>query len=385
MKKIFSMLIYVMTVLNVFAWPHVVIDKIRYEIRNDSYAIAYYPADKNDVIEGDIVIRDYVESDGSSYPVTVVGDIKVQSPGQKLCMPETIREIWCGMAPVTIDVLPDGLEHVSVYALSAAYLPQEIYLPSIKDLAPFSFNGNVYGVENIRIGSDLNALGEYAFIYSNVKNIEFEDGVCGDTQPRLFSNYAFSGINNIEELKLPKYEGLKLGDCVVQWCENLKRVIFPDVRQYVYGYCSRYSIEEYMIMYVPVYGYFFKDCPKLKEIVCMGEIPIEITNIDNFKEKNQWVENTAEEFTFMDNIDECVLKVPAGSEALYRAHPVWGRFQTILGFENGDYDLVSINSVEADKDATPVYYNLQGIQVKEPVKGQLYIRKAGAETTKMVY
>ena len=83
-------------------------------------------------------------------------------------------------------------------------------------------------------------------------------------------------------------------------------------------------------------------------------------------------------------MDGCVLKVPAGSEALYRAHPVWGRFQTILGFENGDYNLVSINSVEADKDATPVYYNLQGIQVKEPVKGQLYIRKAGAETTKVI-
>ena len=118
--------------------------------------------------------------------------------------------------------------------------------------------------------------------------------------------------------------------------------------------------------------------------MCDGKNPPEVTALEGFKDRHVAWGCDVDAFDIVDNMDGCVLKVPAGSEELYRADPVWGRFQTILGFENGDYNLVSINSVKADENSEPVYYNLQGIQVKEPVKGQIYIRKAGAETTKVI-
>ena len=88
----------------------------------------------------------------------------------------------------------------------------------------------------------------------------------------------------------------------------------------------------------------------------------------------------------MDNIDDCVLKVPAGSEELYRADPVWGKFKTIYGFENGDYTSIVMPEVAApEAEAVPLYHNLQGMRVEHPVRGQLYIRTVGSRTDKVVY
>ncbi len=43
-----------------------------------------------------------------------------------------------------------------------------------------------------------------------------------------------------------------------------------------------------------------------------------------------------------------------------------------------------VETIEADNDATAEYYNLQGIRVNEPVKGQLYIVRKGNEVSKIV-
>lgn len=48
-----------------------------------------------------------------------------------------------------------------------------------------------------------------------------------------------------------------------------------------------------------------------------------------------------------------------------------------------DLSLASINGVDAD-EATPVYYNMQGIRVANPEKGQILIRKAGSKVSKVV-
>ena len=382
MKKIFTVLFAAMA-LNSFAESaRVTIDGLEYEVIKNDYAYVSL-SDKANTIKGDVVIKNHVDIDSKTYPVTIIGDIIVEE-GKKIVLPETAKEIWGRFGPGVIESFPKGIEMFLGNNFYGTKLPEEICLLSVKSIGPNTFY-LAEGVRKVNIGNNLISLGANAFSITEIDEIAFDsDGQNSDFPSCVFSNWTFDLMYNIKELKLPAHNGIKLGDCIAQNCEALERVIFPDMKSIEYGYNSLISDITIIGQGVPVYGYFFKDCPKLKEIVCLGETPIEITNIDNFKEKNTWVKNTAEEFTFMDNMDECVLKVPAGSEALYREDPVWGRFQTILGFENGDYNLVSINSVEADENAEPVYYNLQGIQVKEPVKGQLYIRKAGAETTKVI-
>ncbi len=386
MKKLFAAL-FAISMLNASAeLPSVIIDGLEYFLVNDEYAAVCTPS--KTIIENDVIIENKVTIDGIVYPVTQVWNLDISSEWINVSLPESITKISGRMFHADIQYIPENLTDISSDGLSVTRLPEKLCLSSIENIGPNTFVGTER-IKKIIIGAKLNALGEGAFIDSEVEVIEFEDRADSELNYVSFiADGAFYYASNLKELKFPKWVDVEYGDCAVLSCENLERVIFPDVPTIKYGYHKRYTDVMLEDRYVPIYGYLFRDCPKLKEIVCMGETPARITNIENFKEKCNSILYeeiySAEEFTFMDNMDGCVLKVPAGSEELYRADPVWGRFQTILGFENGDYNLVSINSVETDENLEPVYYNLQGIQVKEPVKGQLYIRKAGVETTKVI-
>lgn len=120
-------------------------------------------------------------------------------------------------------------------------------------------------------------------------------------------------------------------------------------------------------------------CEKLAEIVCLGSVPPELTGID---ETAKYDNHTG--FWITDNMDQCILKVPAGSEEKYRQDPVWGKFKTIYGFENCDYTSISTVPAAEQSESAPVYYNMQGIKVTNPTKGQLYIRTTGSKTEKIV-
>ena len=345
--------------------------------------------------DGDVVIPDKVLINDRNYIVSAVGDFAfdIAEYGKKIWLPNTIKTIgaWAIGCPyllgdcpgyATVTNVPESLEIIEDAAFGWTTLPDIICLPFVKFLGPTAFGGT--NIKSLRLGGKLSAIHSYALAETKITELIFEDGkqtsYYNGTHPYI-SNWAFLSMP-ITELKLPKWENMALGDCVIAHCLELERLVFPDVECIEYGY--DYYFYPSAMETTKVYGCFISDCPKLKEIVCDGENPPEITALEGFKDCNVVWGRDVDAFDIVDNMEGCVLKVPAGSEALYRAHPVWGRFQTILGFENGDYDLVSINSVEADKDATPVYYNLQGIQVKEPVKGLLYIRKAGAETTKVI-
>lgn len=337
-------------------------------------------------IDGDINIRNYVEYKGMLYQVIFIGKINVKAKGQKVNLPETAQCIVRqGVARAKIEAVPESVMELKEEAFYESELPEDISLPQIYEIREMAFSKTT-GVRKLTLGGTLFIVGKHAFSESEIEEIVFEDGT-HDFSFRTpdVETGAFFGIDNIKELKLPKWQNMKFRDCIVDDCKNLERVVFPDLESVEYGY----SGGGYAARRDPIYGHIIRNCPNLKEVVCLGETPIEMTGIDNFGEKcNAALDEDvyrAEEFTLMDNFDECVLKVPVGSEALYRADPVWGRFKTILGFENGDYNQTSINETVADMDAVPLYYSMQGFPVKKPVKGELYIRKFGAETIKIVY
>ena len=222
-----------------------------------------------------------------------------------------------------------------------------------------------------------------------VDELVFEDG---DDEAMKWSeygvpaNHTYFGTSSIvstriREIKLPKWEKLALFDDFICYNDELERIVFPDYKAITYR-----MAKDYMgAMTVPFYGYFIKDCPNLREVVSLGETPPQIIAGSDYSGYKDYRGETGE-FEFMDNIDDCVLKVPAGSEELYRADPVWGKFKTIYGFENGDYTSIVMPEVAApETEAVPVYHNLQGMRVEHPVRGQLYIRTIGSCTDKVVY
>jgi|GEM_PF-5602647 hypothetical protein len=81
MKKIFTVLFAAMA-LNSFAESaRVTIDGLEYEVIKNDYVYVSL-SDKANTIKGDVVIKNHVDIDSKTYPVTIIGDIIVEE-GQK--------------------------------------------------------------------------------------------------------------------------------------------------------------------------------------------------------------------------------------------------------------------------------------------------------------
>lgn len=377
------------------------IDGIYYESYIDQYdgneyaAVAYgeYP---NGYPESDIIIPKTVTINDKTLEVKRINDGALEwgplKNGRQIVLPDGIKSIggWSIGCPIleetyrrTVSVdLPETIEVLYDACLCSTIIKEELNLPNIRSIGPMTLSDTP--IKKLTLGANLSSVGWEAFVGADIEELIFEDGYHTDyfngTNPYL-SNGAFDGMK-IKELKLPKWNNMAIGDCVAADCPQLERVVFPDIPYFEYGY--NFYCYQNVISIMGVYGYFFRNCPKLDEIVCLGAEPPIILGLEDFASIDVSRPNGCQTFEFMDNIDQCILKVPAGSEQAYRNHPIWGKFKTICGFENGDYTSISTAPTDEPTDTAPIYYNLQGMKVTNPAKGQLYIRTTGSKTEKIV-
>lgn len=186
MKKIFTVLFAAMA-LNSFAESaRVTIDGLEYEVIKNDYAYVSL-SDKANTIKGDIVIKNHVDIDSKTYPVTIIGDIIVEE-GQKIVLPETAKEIWGRFGPGVIESFPKGIEMFLGNNFYGTKLPEEICLLSVKSIGPNTFY-LAEGVRKVNIGNNLISLGANAFSITEIAEIAFDsDGQNSDFPSCVFSN-----------------------------------------------------------------------------------------------------------------------------------------------------------------------------------------------------
>ena len=291
---------------------------------------------------------------------------------EQIKLPSVMKEICdnafasCGKLKV---IFPSSLSKVGVHAFKGTSIIDA-------DFSQVSFFDN-YGlegcdIENITIGPWLNKrtdahIGSYCFKDTYLKNLYFME----QKQRILMPVHAISYCD-ITELKLP--QRAYVASEAIYRCRKLERVIFPETDS-LFFIGMQQSVSDVECCYAKTFN-VISDCPVFKEIVAMNPYPLSF----------YWWGAKYDDILLVDDYSQCVLKVPQGSEDLYRADPVWGRFERIEGFAPGEYTGISEAPVaEVESEVTPVYYNLQGMQVKEPVKGQLYIRRTGTKTAKIAY
>lgn len=221
---------------------------------------------------------------------------------------------------------------------------------------------------NVTLGMWLWQMADHVFEGSNIEEVKFENNECSyDKMILKFHTRAFCE-SKLKELRFPqRFFGLATG-CIKN-CENLERIIFPDIETVRPLGCVMNSgeLEQPPLLHETNKVY---SCKNLKEVVCLGKNPIQFYFFDGL----------LTDVSILDDYSSCVLKVPAGSEEAYRTDPVWGQFKIIMGFEPGEY--TNINSVYQNSNQNTdsiEYYNIQGIKVSTPIKGQLYIRSNGAK------
>lgn len=354
--------------------PYIVEDGVRYYIlESEHYAIATSPADPAQSSAGTIVVKESVEYNNVEYPVTCYWGYEWLREGQKICLPEGLETIEGYSSGAVMDYIPQSLEHAMRYSFYYVTLPENISLPNIRTIGPYAFTES--NVRRITIGPRVSKLGYPAF-GDNVCDLIFEEGEPDEPLRLLWRSF---GCKSLTELKLPRRNSMYISDCFVPKGDNLVRVVFPEVDEITYAGAA--AMTELSLI-IPIKGYWIEVGPKFREVVCLGTVPPEITNLELI---DSYTFSEATEFNITDNNDQCVLKVPAGSEDLYKMHPIWGKFRNICGFEGGDYTSVVAPEGESVDNGLPVYYNLQGMEVKNPVKGGVYIRRTGATVSKIVY
>jgi hypothetical protein len=290
-------------------------------------------------------------------------------------------------------ILPEGVTELCAYAFAGCRNLRLTLPQSVKTLGSYVFDGTTfletpYDFTNIQLiahnafaGTEYKHLlfrhGTISFEHSSltgseIESVAFEE--TGDEQwPQFFAEpYAFYSCK-LREFRFPEMR-VTLGSETFSHCPDLERIIFPNQLYMRDTYYSGNLKPQTRCVII--------ECPSLKEIVVMSEIPTKIYTL--------WyhpavVPSSFSEPPIIDDHSQCVLKVPQGSEELYRADPVWGRFERIEGFAPGEYSGIEESPVvPVEPESAPVYYNLQGMQVKEPVKGQLYIRRTGSKTVKII-
>lgn len=373
MKLICSFLLSLFALSASAETPEITINHVSYYInKTEGYAVAAKPTNSSELTDGDIVVQKTVEYSGEIYPVKSFGGYEVEKAGQKIILPEGITEIGGESPGAVFCTLPQTIERILPFALAYTSLPTNIYFPNIEIVGPASFYKS--GVKKLRLGTTLRILGTKCYD-DELEELVMESS--DEDTPLTLSGGSLCMTNS--EIILPSRKNLIISDCAVAQCINLQRIVFPDIEQIKYGAEDSYKATTNI---VELNGLFIQNCPNLKEVVCLSKVPTEITDLDRLA---TYPIKTTSEFKITDNTDQCILKVPAGSEHLYASHPIWGKFNIIYGFEGGDYTSVATINTDNGSDILPKYYNLQGLEVKNIKKGQLYIRVNNGQAEKIVF
>lgn len=95
MKKVFTLMCLMIAINACPAEKSVDIDGLKYSLRGGEFVVVSDNSD-TELPPGDIIVKDYVEIDGVTYPVSVIECI-ASADGRKVIIPQTVKEVWTGL------------------------------------------------------------------------------------------------------------------------------------------------------------------------------------------------------------------------------------------------------------------------------------------------
>ncbi|MDE7026183.1 MAG: leucine-rich repeat domain-containing protein [Paramuribaculum sp.] len=359
-----------------------------YYFLDDKYSQAYvcskhdYPKnytiydfeDKEPTYSGCVKIPNVVTYNSKEYAVVSLIDFAFYKCNEleEIIVPSNLVSIErhalskCGNIKMNI---PENLSVLGAYAFKDTYVKnvRTLVLPNAEWILNCALDGSRF--DKVTFGSNLKYFYSYIFRNSSIETVEFQG--MPDGEPLQTSVHAFYGFKG-KEIRLPN-QPIKFTYELFNNCPNMERLVFPPVTEHkhiddfqdVAAIEGRYSDVNDLIY----------NCPNMKEVVCYATTPPQF--------HTRWG-NVYTDFCIIDKPD-CVLKVPFGSEELYRADPVWGKFQIITGFEPDEYTSISSPYAITDNSDAPVeYFNLQGMKVTNTSQGNIYIRRQGTNVEKVI-
>ncbi|MBR2360927.1 MAG: leucine-rich repeat domain-containing protein, partial [Bacteroidaceae bacterium] len=213
-------------------------------------------------------------------------------------------------------VLPSGLKSIGQSAFYQCYSIQNMELPTTLTTIGSSAFCDCNNLTSVEIPTGVTQLSNSAFYSCNkLETVIFNEGL------QTISSSAFGYCISLKEVDFPA--SLKtIGSYAFGNCSNLSRVIFKEgltTLQYeAFEYC--HALTEVTLPSTLMYCYYpFYYCNNLKTVKCLSLIPP--ANEDN-------------RILYSDNMESCVLYVPAWTINKYKLTKGWDQFQTIKPLDN---------------------------------------------------
>lgn len=188
--------------------------------------------------------------------------------------------------------------------------------------------------DELVFGKGLYVLSSRTFVDAHIKKLTFNcEGIPFIGQ--IYTGRQTFSHSYVEEVRVGR--NIPIPVEMFYDCPNLKRIIFSFANKTtlfsdnITGYAGP---PDYTVAPIEQFTWcVIGKCPNLKEVVVLDKNPAQLL-----------VRNVPGGNVFMDDYSHTVLKVPAGSEELYRSHEIWGQFEEIEGFQPGEY--TGLNDVE---------------------------------------
>lgn len=210
-----------------------------------------------------------------------------------------------------------------------------------------------------QLGPDVNVAGTITVGGKEYTVTTLQAGAFYDT-PNVTSVTFNEGLSNVE---YETFYGTKVSEVVFpNSLENLEHSNFY--------YCPNLTKVTFGTGFKTIGNNCFTNCAKLTDITCLATVP-----------PTQAAGTSGNVFTAAVK-SAVTLTVPYGTADLYKASPVWSGFKAYVELPQGPG--VGIEGVEVNQDAPARYFSLQGVEINEPVKGQMVIEVRGGKSVKRV-
>lgn len=187
-------------------------------------------------------------------------------------------------------------------------------------------------------------------------------------------DYAFDTCSKLKKVEMP---GVKtIGHWSFRYCEALESLVFPEgltsIGNYAFDHITKITQIELPSTLNNIGGFAFEGNPQITKVICHAVTPPAI--------KKGYIDGDEIYTIFEDtNYGDIVLEVPAEAINEYKTTMGWHYFKTIN-------PLAGIDNIVADtEEAEAAYFDILGRPVVNPQKGQLYVKKTKAGTTKVIF
>ncbi|GHT35459.1 hypothetical protein AGMMS49574_24900 [Bacteroidia bacterium] len=206
-------------------------------------------------------------------------------------------------------VIRDSVTSVGNYAFAAYPSIKSVTIGnSVTTIGERSFHA-CSGITSVTLGSSVTTLGLYAFYTcSGLTSITLPNSVTTIAQG------AFNGCTGLVSITMPN-SVTTIGADAFAYCSSLASITLPNsvtiIRQGAFYYCTSLASVTIPNSVTSIEEAAFKDCRNLKDVTVSWNTPLPVLT------------NTFENVT----TSAVNLHVPAGTEALYKAAPVWKEFK----------------------------------------------------------